>query len=180
MAVWKKDKLLNRKRIFRLAIALFSAGLFAWNALAEDPSAQKPVLTVPFLKKAPVLDGHVKQGEWVCAAQVTGFLTTAGQLAQRQTTVRAGYDAENLYFAFVSHCPSPIRKVITERDGQVTRDDAFEIYLQPDAGTRRYHFFAGNALGTGQDAYGDDGKLQFEWNADWGPGSSGERHPCRQ
>ncbi len=70
-------------------------------AFAFDP-ALPPLLTLPRLPQAPVIDGKVEAAEWARAAATTGFRSLELNLADRQTVVYAGYDAENMYFAFSS------------------------------------------------------------------------------
>jgi len=150
-----------------LVLALFFLSLLTADLLANNADSWKPHLTIPFLEKAPDLDGITSPGEWDRAVKTTGLLTLAGQLAPLQTTILAGYDAENLYVSFVSRCPSPIRKEVEEHDGPVNRDDAFEIYLQPEFGSQRYYLFSGNSIGTRFDAQSESGEMHVEWNPDW-------------
>lgn len=151
----------------RFIFALLPISLLTADLLAQESGDLKPHLTIPHLENAPVLDGKIGPAEWARATRTTGFLTLAGQLAPLQTTILAGYDAENLYVAFISRCPSPIRKEVTEHDGPVSRDDAFEIYLKPESGTRSYYLFSGNSVGTRFDALLGSDELRVDWNADW-------------
>ena len=65
-------------------------------------------LTLPLMRKAPVLDGRLAEGEWAAAASLP-CLIDAGKpgasLDYPRQEIRFAYDASNLYMALRAHFP---------------------------------------------------------------------------
>ena len=107
--------IMSRLVIFLSVGALFGGEQVA-RAAIETPTSygaaakvDTPILRVPFLKKAPEIDGTMAPGEWEDASALSAFwydysLADFRFMAPQQTQVQvyAGYDKEQLYFAFVS------------------------------------------------------------------------------
>jgi len=151
--------------------------------------ANRPVVSVPRLKKAPHVDGKMEPGEWAGAAAVTGMLDAkTGEVASEQSTVHLGYDQTYLYVAMMGEMTEPARRdpasvletflrtEITGRDDKVAADDTVEVILSPgywNSGDHRtpgrwkeYRLLANAAGGYSACSYGLDG-ANPKWEAGW-------------
>jgi len=135
-----------------------------------------PSILAPYASSPPVIDGKLDENEWKNAAGLTGLIDTAlGIGSDDSTSFLVTYDDANLYLAM--HYPIPeivredrqafptgaLKRSVSERDGDLLKDDAFEITVAPgDAESGAYRFIT-NAVGALFDS--KDGDAQ--WNADW-------------
>ena len=88
---------LGRTWVAGLMFGCLSSGVWAADALPKTP-----VLHVPFLEKAPVIDGRIDAAEWAGAARITGFMTYGESVmvpAMLQPVWWIAWDDQNLYFA---------------------------------------------------------------------------------
>ncbi len=84
--------------------AAFAILLSAVSMDAASPAMPMPLMAVPKLDKAPVIDGVMSDGEWDRAAACTGFVPAYGELlAHVQTVVWFGYDDKYLYVCFKNY-----------------------------------------------------------------------------
>jgi hypothetical protein len=98
--------------VFLCGLALLgaAASLPAQDSAKAPPSygeasqVDEPILRVPFLNKAPAIDGIVSPGEWDDASALSGFWYDWGfgtfkfmAPPQTQLQIYMGYDRENLY-----------------------------------------------------------------------------------
>ncbi len=107
----------------------------------------------------PAIDGSPGDPCWDQAMVATDFsvLGSAGtERAFRQTTVRAAWDEQALYFHAICLEPDPasITAKVTERDGSVWLEDALEVFLVPDIASGTYYHFIVNAGGVLYDELG--------------------------
>ena len=84
---------------------------------------------------APVIDGVADDEAWQGISPETEYFSwRGGEGTGDPTSVRVGYDGENLYLAV--ECadaePDSIRAIIHERDGVAGYDDHVGILVQPD------------------------------------------------
>ena len=97
---------------------------------------RSPLLTLPRLAAPPVIDGKLATGEWASASATTGFLTLDHKLSVRTPIIYAGFDEENLYFAFVSR--QETLQLGMGSEGRFTNFDSvtegFEFWIQPLGG----------------------------------------------
>ncbi|NOY83098.1 MAG: hypothetical protein GXP31_19030 [Kiritimatiellaeota bacterium] len=133
---------------------------------ADINAAPRPILTVPFMRKPPVIDGKMAPGEWDAAAAVTGFVTLSSKtLSSRQTTVFVGYTSEGLYVAF--RCPHSGKfmkgEKLRDSTGGHQAMENVEIWLVP-ADTDTWYQFYGNPAGLILDQRRGEG---LAWNAPW-------------
>ena len=119
---------------------------------------------VPQLPRAPKIDGKIADAEWKGSEGLGSFeqLKRKGP-AKYATTVRLGYDDENLYAAY--NCSEASLKHLLqryrERDTGVWQDDAVELLIQRAAAEPDdFHHFIVNCIGALYDAYSRDGN----WN----------------
>ena len=87
--------------------------------------------TVPFMNKAPAIDGRFAVGEWDFAMAFSG---TAKNMDPRRTTVWMAYDNENLYMALQAETP-PRGKLATASKWY-NHHDSMELWFAPPQALR--------------------------------------------
>lgn len=159
---WKKH------RIILIGLAMSSLAAGAGPQVGFDVSI--PVVSIPRLAAAPVVDGVITDGEWSAAAVLDGFTRLdAGTAPVERTRAWLMYDAGRLYVAvrcWMQSGARPRAEVVTA-GGPVFSDDCVELFLDP---LRRgvSHHFAGNSVSTGFTARAMDGTWKpagWEWKA---------------
>ncbi len=147
-----------------IAALLAVACLYAQAAEFYTP----PVVSVALLDKAPVIDGTVGSQEWGRAAVLSDFITLGGQAcAPLPTVVYLGYTKEALYVGAKLFDPKPrqLRREVTQRDGEVWRDDCLELFIDTSAERQDYAHLAVNSLGIKYDSYDRVVAEDFQWDA---------------
>jgi len=147
-----------------IAALLAVACLYAQAAEFYTP----PVVSVALLDKAPVIDGTVGRQEWGRAAVLSDFITLGGQAcAPLPTVVYLGYTKEALYVGAKLFDPKPrqLRREVTQRDGEVWRDDCLELFIDTSAERQDYAHLAVNSLGIKYDSYDRVVAEDFQWDA---------------
>ncbi len=127
-----------------------------------------PVVSVALLDKAPEIDGTVGRQEWGQAAVLSEFVTLGGESrVQLPTTVYVGYTEQALYVGATLFDPNPqqLRREVTQRDGEVWRDDCLELFVDTAGQRQNYAHLAVNALGTKYDSYDRVVTEDFQWEA---------------
>ncbi|MCK4981387.1 MAG: hypothetical protein KAS17_00615 [Victivallaceae bacterium] len=123
-------------------------------------------VSLPIMKQAPKIDGHVSPAEWENASRLTGFhnIKTGRLTGQFQPTVYLARDDKNLYFAFVTRLKEPTTKKVKTRDGAVWADDSFELFLDPERSIKDYYHFI---FGAGGAVYDTRCKTGYDslWNS---------------
>ncbi len=154
-------------------------GLSAEELAAAAPLAgSRPMALVAQAETPPSIDGKADDACWRHTVALRGFVGVGGTFpAQAETTVRLCYDQTHLYAFF--QCDEPILNVaqqrrheflarVTDRDGNVSEDDAVVMLLQSEPGKPVYDFTV-NALGAVADAKCQDGNLwatrDIAWNS---------------
>ncbi len=129
------------------------------------------VAFVPRLKKPPVIDGQVGEGEWGRAPNLTGFKIykkkgTLKDKAKHQTTVLVGYDSKALYVAYVCNEQDVAALTVAHdgHDSSVWQDDSADFTILP-AGIQKENFlhYIVNPKGVLYDAKGS-GPGSSDWN----------------
>jgi hypothetical protein len=138
-------------------------------AMAACGGAQaQVVVTCPRVLAPPILDGNVTPEEWVTAGRLSPFMLLHKQgLPREATDVRVMYDDEALYVAAILYDSDTdhLRTEVTETDGDVYRDDCFELFIDATGGGNPYVHLAVNPIGTRFDELGDDRAAAVVWNA---------------
>jgi len=127
-----------------------------------------PVVSVALLDKAPEIDGTVGRQEWGQAAVLSEFVTLGGQSrVQLPTTVYLGYTEQALYVGATLFDPNPqqLRREVTQRDGEVWRDDCLELFVDTSGERQDYAHLAVNSVGTKYDSYDRVVTEDFQWEA---------------
>lgn len=124
-------------------------------------------VTVPVMKKAPVIDGNFEVAEWKDTAKFGGFIELREPALQIEPNTEAyvGCDKKNFYFCFVGKIPGATKLVNkqTKRDSNVFTDDAYEIYMRPPEMSMGFYQGIFNYAGTIFDTRNSDPK----WNGKW-------------
>ena len=137
--------------------------LLTVGAMAEASEPIRPRIAPTYVETPPVLDGKMSEGEWDRVASTTGFMYTDVTLAAMQPRVWTAFDEKNLYICFQSYNPGGVDGTVKERDeGGIFREDAVEIFLQPD-GEGPYYQLAANSLDARFDS---EGEIK-SWSAEW-------------
>jgi hypothetical protein len=144
----------------------FGGCLFAVKLTYTAPDPALPLVTVGRALAAPVIDADLGDPAWAAAQALTPFWILGRPTAARQQTVaRLTWDDLALYVSV--HCldakPDSILSVVRQRDGEVYRDAAVELFLQPPG--ERYYHLAVNSIGTQYDEIGANAPTG--WNPDW-------------
>lgn len=159
------------KKLVWLIIVSF---MLVRGAVAIDTPAV-PKLVIPKCLKAPVIDGKFSEAEWSDACAITGFMGAGSKcLTDLQPVAFLTYDDKNFYFAMKNLFNYKRLANMTKRDSQVINDDAFELFLNPNFGTKAgsmkgYYQFIGNSIGTIYDIKHQPGIGQIYpgWNGNW-------------
>ena len=162
----------------RTALASVASLLLVFSLAAAQGPTPPSAPASPFVLKAvkagkpPVIDGIVGADEWRGAALATDFIQyepRRGEPSGVRTEALVLYDAGHLYVAFRAFDAEPITAQFTQRDSDLSRDDAVAIVLDTVSDHRSGYYFVTNALGTQADGrISDDGRTSDgSWDAAW-------------
>ncbi len=155
---------MSTNRVVMIAALLAAGCICAQAAEFYTP----PVVSVTLLNKAPEIDGTVGRQEWGQAAVLSEFVTLGGESrVQLPTTVYLGYTEQALYVGAKLFDPDPqqLRREVTQRDGEVWRDDCLELFVDTAGERQDYAHLAVNALGIKYDSYDRVVTEDFQWEA---------------
>lgn len=100
---------------------------------------------------APIkLDGKINEDSWNHAETISSFVDIRGDgfdAPMYETKVKMLWDDRYLYIGAVLEEPN-IVATLKDRDSTVYRDNAFEVFVDPDGDGRNYFEFEVNAYGT--------------------------------
>ena len=159
-----------------LLLLALAAGAGAADAANTDPV---PAVTVPRRQQAITIDGKPGDPGWSGAARIQLDRSPFGQdfselWRERPTTVYLTYDGDGLYLAFDCKKPGPPFSFGTQRDDNLYRGDAVEVFLDAVGDHRQHYELQFNAAGQILDAlflYTGSGPIQPDadgLNTDWG------------
>ncbi len=115
----------------------------------ELTQVPRATLTIPKVRRAPVIDGKFDLGEWDHAAKVVGGLWMGSPRITKESffSTSVCYDEERLYFLIASPAPSMRLKAETKEHGnaKIASDDAVEFFFSPR--NNGYYQLVGNSLG---------------------------------
>jgi len=123
--------------------------------------------------EAPAIDGDVSDAVWAKAPVIDEFYQLEpkeGEPSSERTEVRVLYDQNNLYFAIhaFDREPEKITASVKARDGNISKDDLFRIYIDPYMTRRDGYVFEVNALGARADALVENNtNFLIEWDTIW-------------
>jgi hypothetical protein len=134
-------------------------------ALAQDTAVDLPHYTILRTAGPIDIDGNLDEPSWQAVVPVDNFLFPWwNEGEQEPTEARMLWDDKNLYVSFIAH-DKHISATLTRRDDPVSRDDAVEVFVAPEADdVSQYFNFEFNALGTILDRSPHDNRSS-SWNA---------------
>ncbi|MBM4097885.1 MAG: hypothetical protein FJ261_14060, partial [Planctomycetes bacterium] len=148
--------------MFRLGFNLIMASFVMLPAcdphfVSEPVQQTQPVsFECRWTDAPPVIDGDGADAAWKSAAVIDSFhlpwLGPKARPARHATRARLLWDREHLYFLAEMDDPSIVSS-ITEHDGALWTNDAFEMFLRPDASKAGYYEFQVAPNGTRFDAF---------------------------
>jgi hypothetical protein len=141
--------------ILALSVAFSLTAAIAAGAAVQAPAAKEP-LQIPFLTKAPKIDGVLDNPIWETQAlKIEDFVQLSPKengVPTEKTVAYLGYDDKNLYVAFRAYDSqaSKVRCSVTNRDGCLEDDWVF-IMLDTFNEKRRAFSFLLNPIGVQMD-----------------------------
>lgn len=110
-----------------------------------------PTVTIPWLAKAPTIDGKLDAAEWGTAASLDTFWVPAGngKRVETPTQVMLGIDEKNLYLAARCTLVPGFEPTVKSagRDTDEWQDDSIELFVWPSERSTRFVQFIANAAG---------------------------------
>ena len=137
---------MNRRYSLKLSFFITAITVFICSQALAQIQDIRPIVTIPWTDKSPVIDGNIGQTEWVSAAGVAGFIEVSGSLFSKPANARIAWNDSGIFICFTS-TQNSIQSTsgIKNDDDSVAGDDAVEVFLQakPD----RYCHFITNSTG---------------------------------
>ena len=134
-------------------------------APSKGPSTQPAVYDVRMATTAPIIDGKLDDTAWADADWTTPFVDLAGRAdhpVRHETRCKLLWDPDNLYIAADLETPD-VWSTMTQHDAPLFREDAFEVFVDPDGDGKNYCELELNAQNANWDLkltkpYADGGK----------------------
>lgn len=128
-----------------------------------------PVIRIPYVEKKPVIDGIVDKEEWGNFALLSPLISLqTGKMVDGIGNIYAGYDNENIYFAFQFGRPTYAGEPIAgDEPLNVWADDCIEFFIRPIFGEKWEYSFVGNVKSIyeeGKRTHSTDKKWKIKWN----------------
>lgn len=117
----------------------------------KAPATPERTLTAREVEEPVQVDGQLNENVWQQGTWSAGFVAPEGTQAMAQIGVKAAYDDQNVYLAFVAaDLDTAALKAEAESAGEVfgVVDDAIVMFLQPAEGEAMYYQLAFNPAGT--------------------------------
>jgi hypothetical protein len=166
-------------------VALVLSFAFASSAFAQDerflspkiespafPSSpvRPPIYDIPVVADPPKIDGLLDDSCWKEAKRIQGFFRYQSQEPiKEQTEFWMCQDKTHLYFAF--HCldshPELIKASETQREGDLSHDDAVIVFIDSQNTKRNGSQFTVSARGTQQTQIEGGSATNLTWAGDW-------------
>jgi hypothetical protein len=129
------------------------------------------VAFVPQLRQPPEIDGSLDEPAWAHISPLTELYQCIFSMRalpiEGKAEIYLGYRENNLYIGVKGYEPTTENLVaaVTQRDGNVYRDDCVEIFLDTNHDYRSYYQLMINSIGTIADSYSDGNSRTSQWNA---------------
>jgi hypothetical protein len=167
----------------RMTLAISAAALCTAPAMAQekiDFQAYRPTATAVKITpaEAPKIDGDLSDAIWARAKKIDDFYSVdpiVGAAPKFRTEAWILYDEDNLYVAFRAHDAEPdkVMRTSMKRDGDIWKDDAVRVTLDPqNTGRHGYTFEIGSGGARWDALVQNNNNTISEWNTIWA-GSSG-------
>jgi hypothetical protein len=145
------------------------------KALYNSTTIESTFVSIPTLKCPNIGEKLVASCEWTNAASVSGWVdSTLGILNADKSTVAVGHDNKAVHILFkypvstkfrdnrAVYAGSPLMTSVKDRDGEISYDDYFGVYLSPP-GSENIFFFGIN----GRNVKRDEKNFESSWNGIW-------------
>lgn len=110
--------------------------------------AEVPIYRCAATAVAPQIDGRPDDAAWRAIEPLPQFVHILGEAsATLQTRVKMCWDETHLYVLAEMEEPH-VWAAMTERNGPLFRESAFEMFIDPDGDSKSYYEFEVNPLGT--------------------------------
>lgn len=147
----------------------------AEQARAIDFQTYRPVATATRIQAsdAPKIDGDLSESAWAKAKKIDDFYQiepNVGGTPRFKTEAWILYDENNLYVAFRAYDPEPdkVMRTAMKRDGEIWKDDAVRITIDPQNTGRHGYTFEMASGGARWDALVQNNSDTIsEWNTIW-------------
>ena len=147
------------------AAGCLGAELFEGVQFRVERAVERPVVYALRVDAPPTVDGVLDEPWWQEAMVAEQFIAGGGA-ASNKASLRAAFDAQNLYlgtFFGVQDINALVRGVPADvRDGNVWGDDCIDMKFSPDGGVTSMQLLA-NANGAISEARNAD----WDWNPAW-------------
>lgn len=148
--------------------------LFGLRLEVDRLAPPAPTLTARRVSAPVTVDGNPNEADWSTAAWAANFTLYGRALPVTQETRAAFlYDDQNLYVAFdcLDARMDQVVSLVKQRDADLYRDNAVELFLAATPERRDYRHFGVNTLGTildeTVDCRGPEAKFDLAWNPQW-------------
>jgi len=165
-----------------IAKCIFTGCLWSVVAVAQNKTAERPVMQAASLSSVPVLDGKViGDPAWEGLVPATGFSQVQpneGMPATQKTEVYIGYTENALYIGMVAFDDNPDGIIVKDarRDSDLNESDSFRVIIDGLLDRQNGFIFGTNPLGMEYDAqvvkeglsgaFGASG-FNKNWDASW-------------
>jgi hypothetical protein len=140
--------------------------------LAAADAAELPTYRCVAATQPIQIDGKLDDAAWLDAAWTADFVNLRGPTAPERpapprTRAKFAWDARHLYVA-AELSETDVRAAMKEHDSPIFRENAFELFIDPDDDGLRYAELEINALNTTFDLlmskpYAERGKADEKW-----------------
>lgn len=122
------------------AVLLFLSSLFAQTTLAQRTAPPVPRYEVKRATRSITIDGKLDDASWSAAGKIEFQFPWEQQTGAKQKTVaRILWDNRFLYVGYECE-DSDIVAHFTQRDDPTYRDDAVEIFINPDPAQKDFYY----------------------------------------
>ncbi|MBN2716084.1 MAG: carbohydrate-binding family 9-like protein [Deltaproteobacteria bacterium] len=123
-------------------------------------------IEIPYVEKAPIIDGRVNDAQWESAAVLSRFVdTVTGRITRASTELKLLWDSKNLYVAMTAEDQELLSPYTDSDSPDIWKADALDIFLQPSE-TGPYFELQANPDGIIYDAYyASYRKADATWNS---------------
>jgi uncharacterized repeat protein (TIGR03806 family) len=158
---------MSRRSAFATSVIAVLVGALVGGLRTPSAAAEHPI-PAPLKQPAPAafecrwtdspitIDGAADEPAWRHAQRIEAFhlpwLGEQARMARTATTARLLWDREFLYFHATME-DSDLFADIREHDGELWKNDVFELFLRPDPDKTGYYEFQVSAAGTKFDAF---------------------------
>ncbi len=120
----------------------------------KPPAPPKPPTSIAYASSTPKIDGKFQdEAAWASATALSAFTNTMkGTAVKEKTDVKIMWDEKNLYVAFFAQ-DTNLKSSFAEHDDELWREDAFEVFVDPQGNKKDYYEIQVSPKGIVFDSY---------------------------